>query len=305
MSFQLNLTHSSPAQKLRTCYTQPGRSSINSCKLIFRERSRELLFICCSLTWHAYMLTGVSHLVNPHFAFFCNKEHFFTDTAGKVRIIQESMFKSYREEKERERESDRIARGNLYLRCTETEPMEHNIGKQHTTIEKEFDIKERIKWAACDIITRDPSVKVTYRWHDPEFSRDIYPKGYKNAQLIRRIIQFILFYTIICGLMKEVGMDRDILILLFIVFVGLSAWIRYEAKEANLYKQRAELLNKLITTDDIAAYMRTNECYQFISDQAESPYTSSKDRNHMNEYIFWYLHRPASQPRTSVRKPQS
>lgn len=215
------------------------------------------------------------------------------------------MFKSYREEKERERESDRIARENLYLRCTETEPMEHNIGKQHTTIEKEFDIKERIKWAAWDIIIRDPSVKVTYRWQDTEFSRDIYPKGYKNAQLIRRIIQFILFYTIICGLIKEVGMDRDILILLFIIFVGLSAWIRYEAKEANLYKQRAELLNKLITTDDIAAYMRTSECYLFISKLAESPDTSSTDRYHMNEYIFWYLHRTPSQPRTSVRNPQS
>ena len=221
------------------------------------------------------------------------------------------MFKTYREEKKRNQEAEIGRRENLYRELTEREPTPKAARNLHRIIEKEYDLKNRLQWAAYDVITRAPSVKVTVcseydtRHYDYIFSRDIYPKGYKNAQLIRRIIQFILFYTIICGLIKEVGMDRDILILLFIIFVGLSAWIRYEAKEANLYKQRAELLNKLITTDDIAAYMRTNECYLFISELAESNHTTYTDRYHMNEYIFWYLHRPASQPRTEVRQPQS
>ena len=209
------------------------------------------------------------------------------------------MFKTYREEKERKRENDRIARDNLYLRCTEIEPFQSSVGKQHITIEKEFDIPDRIKWAAYDIITRAPSVKVTYHHDLEEYRQNTTPPGYKKAQLIRRVIQTILFIILLLGIYpwhynRDYLMSRCLILLTCMAYTIITAWIHIEKTSAKLYEQNIRLLNKLITTDDIAAYMRTLECYQFISDIAESPHTPAIDRHYLNKYIFWYLHRPTS-----------
>ncbi len=213
--------------------------------------------------------------------------------------MREAMFKTYVEEKERKRENDRIARDNLYLRCTEIEPFKSSVGKQLTTIEKEFGIPDRIKWAAYDIITRAPSVKVTYLYDLEEYRRNTTPPGYKKAQLISRLIQTILLIILILGIYpwhynRDYLMSRYLILLTFMAYTIITAWIHIEKTSSELYKQRAELLNKLITTDDISAYMRTHECYQFISDLAESPHTPAIDRHYLNKYISWYLHRPTS-----------
>lgn len=53
LSFQLNLTHRSTAQKLRPRYTKPGSGSINRRKFFLRKSCGELFLVCCSLSRHA------------------------------------------------------------------------------------------------------------------------------------------------------------------------------------------------------------------------------------------------------------
>lgn len=142
-----------------------------------------------------------------------------------------------------------------------------------------LDIEMHTKLTAYALIT-----------HQPQTHRQTIIPEYEKNRIFWRCIQIILFFSITFELCPEPDSDSSINGLLtaclFLAFTVISAYCRHtKQREYEIARDRATL-NAIVNEDNLAAYLRTPECEEYMRHEYNKPECPHK--NAIRTYLTWY-----------------
>ena len=127
--------------------------------------------------------------------------------------------------------------------------------------------------------------------HQPLTCRKVNDERTERKIIAWRIVQFILFILLFFGIYptdweEGIILSRGWILTLFLCFAVTSTLCRFYEKAYKQYQRETSVLNAIVTEDDIAAYLRTEECAEMIHKEREHP--DCKFWRELDTYLYWY-----------------
>lgn len=148
------------------------------------------------------------------------------------------------------------------------------------TILADAPYREHLEESAYHLLTEQPATN----------RQETHPRHEKWI-ILWRALQILIFMLLIMGITPpqsadDIILSRGWILILFLAYSAITAIIHYYTNWYSQLTKQARILNAAATIDDVAAYLRTPECHQFI--QQEIKHATSPASEHLAAYLTWY-----------------